>query len=153
MQGTEANGWELSVERAIAAPPSRVWQAMTGRLPEWWCPKPWRTEVHRIEWRSGGPFEMVMRGPETTDASPILGVLLEVVPERRFVFSDMTTRDWIPKPGFMIGCFELEPRGSGTRVRGWSRHWDEAAMKKHLEMGFTEGWSIVLHQLAALVEA
>lgn len=36
---------ELAVERHISAPPEAVWQIMTDRLAEWWCPKPWRTEI------------------------------------------------------------------------------------------------------------
>ncbi|MEZ4332149.1 MAG: SRPBCC domain-containing protein [Myxococcota bacterium] len=153
MDSDERNGWELSVERSIAAPPERVWQIMTERLPEWWCPRPWRTEIGRIEWRAGGPFEVVMRGPGSDEVSPITGVLLEVSPGRRLVFTDAVGADWIPRTAFMIGGFELRPEGSGTRLRSWARHWDEASMRDHLERGFTGGWQAVADQLAALAEA
>ena len=53
---------------------------------------------------------------------------------------------------FMAGCFEFAPDGAETRLTAWSRHWDEAAMKHHAEMGFAEGWGVVTDQLAALCE-
>ena len=29
---------ELSVTRLIAVPPEKVWEIMTERIEEWWCP-------------------------------------------------------------------------------------------------------------------
>lgn len=147
------NGFELSIERRIAAPTERVWRVMTERLAEWWCPKPWRTEIVALEWRSGGAFHTVMRGPNAGDESAVAGILLEVVPGRRFVFSDAFSAGWIPQTPFMVGCFEIAPEGAGTRLHAWSRHWDEAAMKQHDETGFHEGWRSVADQLAQLAES
>lgn len=152
MTGNEVDGWQLTVERRIAASPERVWKIATERLAEWWCPKPWRTEIVALEWRSGGPFHTRMIGPNPGEESSVAGVLLEVDPGRRFVFSDAFAPGWIPQKPFMAGCFELAPDGAGTRLVAWSRHWDEAAMKSHAEMGFAEGWGIVTDQLAALCE-
>jgi uncharacterized protein YndB with AHSA1/START domain len=39
MTATADNGWELSITRYIAAPPEKVWDIMTNRIEEWWCPK------------------------------------------------------------------------------------------------------------------
>lgn len=41
--------YELSVERHIDAPPVEVWQVMTERITEWWCPKPWTTTINMLE--------------------------------------------------------------------------------------------------------
>jgi uncharacterized protein YndB with AHSA1/START domain len=46
---------ELSITRHIAAPPEKVWQVMTERMTEWWCPKPWTTEIVELDRRPGGP--------------------------------------------------------------------------------------------------
>lgn len=143
---------ELSIERHIAAPPAVVWQIMTERLAEWWCPKPWITEIRRLEWRAGGPAEMTMRGPGEGEVSPIDGVVLEVVPEQRFVFTDAFSAGWVPQKPFMVGLFELTPDGDGTRYRASARHWDEATMEQHKAMGFDDGWTKVANQLAALAE-
>jgi len=144
---------ELSVERYIAAPPSRVWQIMTERITEWWCPKPWTTEIRRLEWRAGGPSEMTMRGPNEGEIAEINGIVLEVVPERRFVFTDAFSAGWVPQKPFMVGLFELSPDGDGTLYRASARHWDEATMEQHKAMGFDDGWAKVADQLAALAEA
>ncbi|WP_331378687.1 SRPBCC domain-containing protein [Sphingomonas sp. 35-24ZXX] len=57
-------GFPLQVTRHIAAPTDRVWQVMTERLEEYWCPRPWRTEIIEIDWRSGGRMATIMRGPD-----------------------------------------------------------------------------------------
>ena len=80
-------------------------------------------------------------------------MFLEVVPNRSIVFTNAFTAGWIPQTPFMVGFFTFTPEGRGTRYRAGSRHWDEAAHKRHEAMGFTEGWGIVAGQLADLAEA
>ena len=143
---------ELSVTRHIAASPETVWEIMVDRLTEWWCPKPWTTEIVDVEWRNGGSFRVKMKGPEEGQEENIPGVFLEVVPERRMVFTDAVTPDWKPSGPFMVGILEIEPEGDGTRYTGRARHWTAEAHQQHEEMGFEEGWSAVADQLAALAE-
>ena len=145
------NGWELSVERTIAAPPETVWKIMTTRLPEWWCPKPWTTEIVEQDWRAGGRSAMVMRGPDGEEHR-LEGVFLEVTPGRRFVSTDAVRADWMPKDPFMIGSWEIEADGNGTRYRASARHWSEETMQKHRDMGFEQGWGICADQLKALAK-
>lgn len=153
MQATAANGWELSVTRFIAAPPVRVWQVMTERLTEWWCPKPWTSEIIDLQWYAGGRSAMMMRGPDGEEHLTD-GIMLEVVPEQRFVSTDAFRVGWIPQsPAFMVGIFAIAPEGHGTRYTATSRHWTEAAMREHEAMGFFAGWGAVADQLAALAEA
>ena len=58
------NDHELAVERFIDASPATVWQVMTERMAEWFCPLPWRAEVVEHDWRPGGRSAMVFRGPD-----------------------------------------------------------------------------------------
>jgi uncharacterized protein YndB with AHSA1/START domain len=97
MTGTAENGWELAITRTIHAPPSKVWEIMTERLAEWWCPKPWRTEIIALEWVSGGVFHTAMYGPEPGQESSAGGMMLEVIPGRKFVFTDAFGDGWIPQ--------------------------------------------------------
>jgi uncharacterized protein YndB with AHSA1/START domain len=53
----------------------------------------------------------------------------------------------------MVGFFEIEPEGAGTRYTGRARHWTAEAYKTHSDMGFDAGWGAVADQLAALAEA
>jgi uncharacterized protein YndB with AHSA1/START domain len=153
MTATADTGWALSVTRHIAAPPAKVWQIMTERLVEWWCPKPWRTEIIALDWVSGGAFHTAMYGPNPGEESRAGGKMLEVIPGERFVFTDAFGAGWMPQKPFMIGIFEITPDGDGTRYRAAARHWSEADMNKHAAMGFADGWGVVADQLQALCEA
>jgi len=148
--------FDPSIERHIAAPPSRVWEIMTKRITEWWCPKPWTTTVAELDWRPGGAFHLVMRGPDgeadCQGEESAGGVLLDYQPGRRFVFTDALTADWTPQKPFMVGVFEIEPDGDGTLYRATARHWTQEAMDEHRVMGFEQGWGAVAVQLAGLAE-
>jgi|KBSSwiS6_1023812.scaffolds.fasta_scaffold04086_5 uncharacterized protein YndB with AHSA1/START domain len=142
---------ELKVTRHIAAPPETVWNVMTERMTEWWCPKPWTTEIIELDRRPGGRAAFVMRGPDGEE-EPSDGIYLAYEPGRRFAFTDAMTADLMPQGPFMIGIFEIEPEGDGTRYTARARHWTEEALAQHREMGFEPGWSAVAEQLAALCE-
>jgi len=155
MTATAENGWELSVSIDIAAPPEKVWDIMTNRMEEWWCPKPWRTEIIEQQWHAGGRSAMVMKGPEGEE-HPQEGIFLEVVPGVRFVSTDAVVRgadgSLMPSDPFMLGIWEIAPEGDGTRYTARARHWDEAKAKQHDEMGFEAGWGACAAQLKELAE-
>ena len=148
--------FDLSVERHINAPPSRVWEIMTKRIADWWCPKPWTTTIVELDWRPGGAFHVIMRGPsgeaDCQGEQSVGGVLLEVERERRFVFTDAISKGWQPQKPFIVGIFEIEVDGDGTLYRATARHWSAEDLKKHREMGFEAGWGAVADQLAGLAE-
>jgi uncharacterized protein YndB with AHSA1/START domain len=143
--------FELRVERHIDAPPSKVWDIMTSRMAEWWCPKPWRTEEIDIEWRPGGRANMVMRGP-VGEESPMRAVILEYIAGRRWVSTDAFTEGWVPAGPFMVGWWEVIPDGDGSLYRAGARHWTEEAYAQHKAMGFEQGWGACADQLKALCE-
>jgi uncharacterized protein YndB with AHSA1/START domain len=152
MTATAENGWALSITRHISAPPVKVWDVMTNRIQEWWCPKPWRAEFDRLERRAGGASLCKMYGPDG-EVHPHPGTVLAWNEGRRFAFTDAITGDLMPAGPFMIGIWSIEAEGDGTRYTATARHWDEAACKRHAEMGFEEGWGACADQLAELVEA
>lgn len=143
---------ELSITRFIDARPATVWRIMTEQLPQWWCPKPWRTQVDAVEWRAGGAFNTTMHGPDG-EVIPNTGVFLEVTPGKRLVFTDALDAHWQPREAFMVGIMEISSDNDGTRYTASARHWTDEALKQHEVMGFTEGWQAVADQLAALAEA
>jgi len=150
------NTFELSIERHIAALPATVWRVMTERITEWWCPVPWTTTIVALDWRPGGAFHLVMRGPsgeaDCQGEESVGGILLDYVPGERFVFSDAFSAGWVPQKPFMVGSFSVEPDGDGTLYCASANHWTEEAMQQHREMGFEQGWGTVADQLAALAE-
>jgi uncharacterized protein YndB with AHSA1/START domain len=146
---TEEN--ELSLVRRIDAPVETVWQVMTERFEEWFCPKPWRAEARELDWRPGGRSLVVMHGPNGEEM-PNEGVVLAFEPNRRFVMTDAFAGDWRPSGPFMVGLFEIEADGAGTRYRATARHWTREAMEQHRTMGFDAGWGAAADQLKALAE-
>jgi uncharacterized protein YndB with AHSA1/START domain len=147
-------GYELAVERVLDAPAAAVWRAFSEHLALWWCPRPWTTEVVTMELRAGGRFVTIMRNPEG-EGGPMAGIFLEVVPERRVVFTNVVDGDWQPQNSEVaniVGIFEFEADGERTRYRASARHWDEAAMRKHDEIGFSQGWGAVAGQLEEVAQ-
>ena len=144
--------YELAVERFIDAPPDIVFRVWTGRLEDWWAPKPWTTRLIEQDLRPGGRSAMIMTGPDG-ELPPMEGVILDVTPNRRIVITDAFAAGWIPQKPFMASVFTFTPEGGGTRYRAAARHWDEASQKQHEAMGFIEGWGTVAGQLAELAEA
>ena len=144
-------GLELSVTRTIAAPPEKVWDVLVNRQEDWWCPKPWRAVIDRQDRRPGGACDMTFHGPDG-ETMPQNGIYLAYEEGRRFVTTDAVTADWQPAGPFMVGIWEIEPEGDGTRYTARARHWNEETMKQHQEMGFEDGWGACADQLKVLCE-
>lgn len=143
--------YELSVTTLIDATPEHCWTVWTERFTEWWCPKPWTTEILAQDLRAGGRSAIVMRGPDGEEA-PSEGVFLEVVPASKVVFTDAFEAGWVPHQAFMIGIMTFEEEGGKTRYTASARHWSAEAMASHEAMGFHPGWDRVAAQFKALCE-
>jgi uncharacterized protein YndB with AHSA1/START domain len=143
---------ELSVTRLIAASPETVYRVWTTRTSEWFAPLPWKAPVVEQDFRAGGRSYVEMEGPDGT-RMPGDGVILEVVPNEKIVFTDAFKVGWEPQEAFMVAIVTFEPEAGGTRYTARVRHWSEEALKRHQEMGFETGWGQVTAQLAELAEA
>lgn len=152
---------DLVFERVVDAPPAKVWTAWTRpeHIKKWFTPDPWKTVECEIDLRPGGVFRTVMRSPEGKDF-PNLGCYLEVVPERRLVWTEALLPGWRPAPEVRGDtcaslcatiALLLEPRGKGTRYTAVALHRDPETRKRHEDMGFQEGWGKALDQLIDLV--
>ena len=150
---------DLVLERTVAVPPELVWKAWTTpeHLTPWFCPRPWTTTECVIELRPGGAFNTVMRSPEGKEF-PELGCVLEVVPNRRFVFTSALEAGFRPArkraPFQMTAFILLEPHGDGgTKYTAIVKHADESGREQHEAMGFSEGWAKALEQLVEYVKS
>ncbi len=101
----------------------------------------------------GGANKIVMKSPEGQEA-PCPGQYLEVVPNRKLVFTDAFIGNWVPREGapFMVATVTFEPEGEKTRYTATVRHWSEADRAKHEQMGFHTGWGLCADQLEALAK-
>ena len=144
----------LTLTREIDAPADKLFKAWTTPelMKEWFCPKPWKVTQAELDLRPGGANFIMMEGPEGEQV-PNRGVYLEVVPNRKLVFTDAFTKAWVPteKP-FMTGIIEFEDLGNGrTRYTASAVHWTAEDKEKHEKMGFHEGWGVATDQLEQVV--
>ncbi|MGL5164715.1 MAG: SRPBCC family protein [Afipia sp.] len=142
---------DLVLERVVDVPPELVWRAWTEpkHLMPWFTPAPWKTVDCEIDLRPGGIFRTVMRSPEGQDMDNS-GCYLEVVENRRLIFTDALLPGFRPRDGgFFTGIVSITPEGKGTRYTATAIHKDEAGRKSHEEMGFHSGWGTALDQLVA----
>ena len=145
---------DLKLERDVDVPAELVWKAWTEpeHMREWFVPKPWTITSVEIDLRPGGRFNFTMRSPEGNEF-PNFGCYLEVVPNQRLVFTDTLLAGFRPAPKpFFTAALLLAPQGAGTRYTALAIHGDEAARKRHEEMGFQHGWGMVLDQLVAFTK-
>jgi uncharacterized protein YndB with AHSA1/START domain len=127
------------VERRIAASPATVFSFFSDA--KRWLR--WQGVEADIELEPGGAFRMNVRGDGFA-----AGAFLEVVPERRLVF----TWGWedeglgVP-PGSTVVEIELEPDGDGTFLRLTHRGLPPDAVETH-----RGGWEHYLSRLATIAE-
>lgn len=149
---------DLVLDRMLVAPPAKVWRCWTepALLCQWFCPKPWGVAEAVIDLRAGGRFFTLMQGPEG-ESVPNEGSFLEVVPERKLVFTDIFGPDFAPvdRPqsgsGLQFAAIvTFAPEGTGTRYRAVARHRTGTDAKTHEDMGFHVGWGIAADQLDGL---
>jgi uncharacterized protein YndB with AHSA1/START domain len=147
---------ELTISRTINAPRAVVWKAWTTpeHLQQWWCPKPWTTQIRGFDLRPGGVFDTLMRGPDGEESSNP-GVFLEVVPQERLVFTTALVEGWRPgTPWLSITAIILmEDEGSKTKYTARVLHKDDEDRRRHEELGFYDGWGTCIGQLDELAAA
>jgi uncharacterized protein YndB with AHSA1/START domain len=143
----------LSLTRLMTASRTRLWHAFSDpkHLAQWWCPKPWTTEVRAFEFHSGGAFHTIMRGPDG-GVSDNPGCFLAIEPEHRIVSTSTLLggfrpahNPWVP----MTAIWTFADEAGGTRYTATALHADQAKRDEHAKMGFHEGWGICADQLEA----
>ena len=146
---------DLDVIRPLAAPPAVVWRCWTepALFAQWYAPKPWTIAEVVMDLRPGGRFFMVMAGPDG-QRMPNEGTFLEVVAQRRLVFTDLMTEDYAPvaavSPDFgpaFTAVMTFEPLGTGTLYRSVARHSSVKDAKINRDTGFEAGWGMTAAQL------
>ncbi|MBL9215621.1 MAG: SRPBCC family protein [Opitutaceae bacterium] len=142
----------LALTRVIDAPPERVYRVWTTQLPQWWGPHGMTTPSHKMDLRPGGVFRTVMRAPDGSEY-PTQGIFLEVVPNRRLVFTDAFGLGWEPSPDiFFTADTTFDPLPGGrTQYTARALHWTVEHREKHERMGFHQGWGESMDRLVAVV--
>lgn len=144
---------DLEIVRHLRATPAQVWRCWTepALLEQWFAPKPVVTRDVVIQPWPGGSFRTVMDIPGE-GAVPGHGCILDVVPERRLVWTDTLQGGWRPSAGGFgfTAVILLQPEGAGTLYRGVALHRSRDQRDAHEKMGFHDGWGAATAQLEAL---
>lgn len=155
---------DLVLERELAVPVNLVWRGLTepDLLVQWFCPKPWAIADCRVDLRPGGEFYTVMKDPEG-NKFPNTGCFLEIINEKRLVWTSVLVANYRPAPLAAFGdkecahiamtvVIELEPVSSGTRYTAHVMHNTPEQKKAHEDMGFHNGWGATITQLEELLK-
>ncbi|HCJ6521071.1 SRPBCC family protein [Enterobacter cloacae] len=145
---------DLKLERVVDAPRDLLWLCWTTpeHIKNFFIPAPHKVTECDLDLRVGGRFNTVfdVDGQRMDNR----GVFLEIDPGKKLVFTDGYTEGWKPaeKP-FMTAILLLEDLGEGkTRYTAIARHPTKEIREQHEQMGFHEGWGIVLDQLVGYVK-
>lgn len=142
---------DLSLTREIALPPAVLFACWTQsqHIPQFFVPKPHRVLACHIDLRVGGAFNTSF----DVDGAVMQnnGVWLEIVPDKKLVFTDAYTEGWKPAPEpFMTAIITLDDLGDNrSRYTAIARHRSAEAAETHRQMGFYQGWGTVVDQLEA----
>ncbi|MET0390850.1 MAG: SRPBCC family protein [Polyangiales bacterium] len=152
---TNAAEHELILKRVLDAPKEKLYRCWTEPelIKQWFAPKPFSVSKVENDLRPGGGSTVVMRSPDGQEF-PNPGIYLEVVPNKRLVFTDAFLPGYIPTgEPFMVAevTFEDAPGGK-TQYTAIARHWTAEAKQKHEQMGFHEGWGQCATQLEELAK-
>lgn len=133
----------MVVTRLFDAPAKLVFEAWStpAMLARWWGPKDFTLPSCEVDFRPGGAYRMVMRGPDGKDY-PFHGRYLEIVPHQRIVFNAVI--EHLPGNDVLTTVtFAEEDSKTLLTVRQAIPAHKEAAR------GQMEGWSGSLEKLAA----
>ena len=134
---------------------SVIWNYFTKAtlLDQWWAPRPWKCETHRMDFREGGTWDYAMVGPEN-EKQYAGAEYHEINFHRSFdctdYFADANgNRDTIlPSVKWLFGFTGVD---EGTKLTINIHFNSEADMKKILEMGFEEGLKMGFSQLDEII--
>lgn len=149
--GDQAARFEVTLERVIAAPRERVFEAWTAPEPmkQWFAPRPYELVVHQMDFQPGGRFRMAMRGPKGDDF-PFTGRYREIVRPKRLVW----TSEFATGPAEqMTTVVAFEAQGEKTQVRVRQTFHVVPPELEGAIAGANQGWTMTLDQLAAVAEA
>lgn len=135
---------ELVVKRVFDAPRRLVFElwSTAEHLRRWWGPNGFSLSECEVDFRAGGKFRLVMRGPDGVDY-PFEGKYDEVVPPERIVFTGTIHEGNTAKT-----TVTFAEQGGKTTVTVRQTYSVESPATR----GAPQGWTETLERLAAAVE-
>jgi len=103
---------EIVMTREFDAPRELVFEAHSKceHLDKWWGPRKYTLEVCELDFRPGGKYRFVHRGPDGVEEHGFRGEYREIAPPERMVW----TFEWEGMPGHVsVDTLTLEDIGGG----------------------------------------
>jgi uncharacterized protein YndB with AHSA1/START domain len=148
---------EIMMTREFDAPRELVFEAHSKceHLSRWWGPRGYSLEVCDLDFRPGGRYRFVHRGPDGVDEHGFRGEFREIVPPEKIVW----TFEWEGMPGHVsVDTLTIEDIGGG-RTRLTSRSVFDSVedrdgmLQSGMETGAAETWDRLAELLGTLVRA
>lgn len=142
------------VTKEFEAERSLVWDAFTKQeiLDQWWAPKPWASKTKKMEFKEGGRRFYAMVSPEGQESWQIQDYT-SISPQTNFkYFSVFADKDENPHlPGSTWDLNFSESNGI-TKVSITIHNESLERMEQMITMGFKEGFTMTLNELATLLK-
>ena len=151
MTGTEKKPeFELKLERVIDAPVARVWDAWSKpeQVSKWFAPKPLSLEIAKLDFRSGGTFQMSMVWPDGKQRHDFGGTYVEVVQGKKIVWTGEFPGD--PKDNIRTEVVFTD-LGEKTKLNVIQNFAVLTDVNRGPTQGANQGWGMTLDQLEAFV--
>lgn len=147
----------VQVKRVFKAAQSDVWAAWTEPqiLDQWWAPKPYLSKTKSMDFKEGGRRLYAMVGPHGEEHWS-LADYISITPITHFEALDgFCDEDGNLNPGMPRSNWNVEFSESNgkTTVEILIKHGTPEALEMHIKMGFKEGFSATMEELANLLEA
>ena len=143
---------EVVITRVFDVPARLLFEAYSTpeHLMQWFGPPGWPLTLCEMDFRVGGRFRFAMTGPDGKQGTPFGGEYLEIVPNRKIVYTGAFETPGAETMTVTITFDEDEQRGQTTLTI--HTLFASVAMKnEHLGMGYAQGIASGLDQLADVV--
>jgi uncharacterized protein YndB with AHSA1/START domain len=142
---------ELLVTRVVNAPARLVFQAWTTAelMQRWWVPASFQIMLTSImiDARTGGSYRLVFAHPEVPDGMAFFGSYLEVIPNRKLVWTNEES------PDGAISTATFDEVDGVTKVVVHEMYPSKAVLDAALESGSTGAWPEQFDALDGLLAA
>ncbi|MBP9854482.1 MAG: SRPBCC domain-containing protein [Candidatus Omnitrophica bacterium] len=107
---------QIVITRLIDAPVNRIWKAISDpkQVSQWWGPNGFTNNIEKMEFKVGGMWKHVMRGPDGVKY-PNKSFFQEIVKHKRIVYKLAGGRKEEKGANF-IATWTFEPKGKKTKV-------------------------------------
>lgn len=147
----------VQVTRTFDAPQTLVWRTWTepDLLDKWWAPSPFKSMTKSMDFSVGGRRLYVMAGPNGEEHW-CFADYTSINPITRFSYTDGFSDSEGNKVDFVAGSdwtVTFSEKDGITTVFIEIQHQSLEDLEKIIEMGFKEGFTVGLNQLAELLKS